>query len=130
VPSTNPNPIAVASTVINTLLGLVGVIAVIVIIYGGFTWLTSAGNEEKVTKAKKLLASAVIGVAIILGAYTITSFVVKSIGEAAKTGSAGYSGDRCTNHPGGTCLDACTGALVPFTQLDCADGKICCANAP
>jgi hypothetical protein len=125
--SNSVSPVAVASTIINTLLSLVGVIALIVIIYAGFTWLTSAGNEEKVTKAKKLLASAVIGVAIILGAYAITSFVVKTLSDAAKSSGTVTS---CSSHPGGTCMTSSTSSLVPYTQEDCPSGQLCCANAP
>jgi len=120
------SPVAVASTIINTLLSLVGVIALIVIIYAGFTWLTSAGNEEKVTKAKKLLASAVIGVAIILGAYAITSFVVKTLGDAAKSGPASQSGTSACLQAGWQCKPAC-GANETQTALNCpTNSEVCC----
>jgi type IV secretory pathway VirB2 component (pilin) len=68
--------------IIQTLLGLLGLIAVILILYAGFTWMTSGGNDEKIGQAKKTLISAVIGLAIILSAYAITSFVVGSLYEA------------------------------------------------
>ena len=50
-------------TVINILnwaLGLLGLIAVIVMLYGGWMWLSSAGNEEKIRWAKKILINALI----------------------------------------------------------------------
>lgn len=64
---------------IQQMLGMVGVVLVILIIYGGLMWMTAGGNEEKVTKAKKLLTSAIIGIVIIFGAYAITEFVLKSV---------------------------------------------------
>ncbi len=66
---------------IRIFLGLLGVIFAILMIYGGYTWMTSYGNTEKVNKAKELIVDAVIGLVIILAAYTITGFVV---GELVK----------------------------------------------
>lgn len=65
--------------VINQALGLLGIITVVLIIYGGFLWMTAMGNNEQIEKAKKLITNAVIGLVIILAAYSITYFVVGSI---------------------------------------------------
>src|SRR4030042_4334756 len=46
---------------IRIFFGLLGLVAVIIIMYGGFTYMTSAGNPEKIDKAKKGLIGAVIG---------------------------------------------------------------------
>jgi type IV secretory pathway VirB2 component (pilin) len=61
--------------IIGTVLGLVGTIFLILIIYAGITWMTSQGNEQQVTKAKNLLISAIIGIIIVFAAYAITSFL-------------------------------------------------------
>jgi len=45
------------------------------VIYGGFLWMTARGNEQQVTKAKDLIISAVIGLVIVLAAYAITAYV-------------------------------------------------------
>jgi len=128
--SDSVNPVAVASTIINTLLSLVGVIALIVIIYAGFTWLTSAGNEEKVTKAKKLLVSSVIGVAIILGAYAITSFVVKTLSDAAKGSATGRTTQQTCADLGGSCespTNGCPDGRTPITTPSCpSPNNLCC----
>ncbi|MFH0829470.1 MAG: hypothetical protein V1907_04870 [Candidatus Kerfeldbacteria bacterium] len=66
------------STVINIIswvLGILALVAVVFIIYGGFTWLTAAGNEEKIEKAKKIIGSAVVGLIVVLLAWAITIFV-------------------------------------------------------
>ena len=68
--------------IVKALLGFLGIIAIVIILYGGFVWLTSAGNEEKVGKAKKIIGAAVIGVAIVLAAYIVTVFVIESLFEA------------------------------------------------
>lgn len=65
-----------AVQVINVLLGTLGVICTALIVYAGFKWMTAAGNEEQIESAKKTLRAAVIGLVIILSAWTITSFVL------------------------------------------------------
>jgi len=68
-------------TVINILqllLGLLSLIAVVMIIIGGFTWLTAGGNEEKVDKAKKIISAAVVGLIIVLLAWAIVIFVART----------------------------------------------------
>jgi len=55
-------------------------IAVVVIIYGGFIFLTAAGNPKKVDKGKKILTYAVIGLAIIFIGKGFIS-LIKSILE-------------------------------------------------
>lgn len=64
---------------IRILLGFLGVIAVVIILMGGFKWMTAGGNDEKVAEAKKLIIAGIIGLAIILSAYAIASFVINSI---------------------------------------------------
>jgi len=67
---------------IKVALGFLGIIAVIIVLMGGFKWMTAGGNDEKVQEAKKMLIAGVIGMAIILSAYAITTFVVSSILDA------------------------------------------------
>ena len=67
--------------VIQFVLGFLGLIFLVLVIFAGFLWMTSAGNEDRVEKAKKILWGAVIGVAIILASYGITEFVVKNFYE-------------------------------------------------
>ncbi len=64
---------------IRVALGFLGVVAVVIILLGGFKWMTAGGNDEKVGEAKKLIIAGIIGLAIILSAYAIASFVISSI---------------------------------------------------
>lgn len=74
-------------------LGLLGIIAVGLIMYAGFTWMTSGGNEEKIGTAKKTMINATIGLAIIMSAFAITQFILNALANA--TGSGGdNSGGR------------------------------------
>jgi nitrogen fixation-related uncharacterized protein len=65
--------------VINSILGLLGVIFLVLIIYAGFLWMTAGGNDDQVGKAKGLLINAIIGVIIIVAAYAISYFVLSAI---------------------------------------------------
>ena len=68
------------TTIINFFLGLLGLIAVAFLIYAGVLMVTAGGNEEQVGKAKKVITYAVIGIVIILLAYTIVQFVTTALG--------------------------------------------------
>lgn len=65
----------IAGIAVRAFLSLLGVIFLILIIYAGYNWMTAAGDEQKVTKAKDTLTRAVIGLIITLGAYAIWYFV-------------------------------------------------------
>ena len=67
---------------INVALGFLGIIAVIIILFGGFKWMTAGGNDEKVGEAKRLIIAGIVGLAIILSAYAITTFVLQSLIDA------------------------------------------------
>lgn len=69
-------PYEVASGIINMALGLLGVMVLFLFLYGGFIWMNARGNEEDVTKAKKIITSALIGLVIVLSSYGIARFVV------------------------------------------------------
>lgn len=68
---------------IRVFLGFLGIVAVLMVLLGGFKWMTASGSEEKVGDAKKLLIAGVTGLAIILSAYAITTFVIESVLEAS-----------------------------------------------
>jgi len=65
-------------------LGFLGIIAVIIVLVGGFKYMTAGGSEEKVGDAKKWIISGIIGLAIILSAYAITTFALTSFTNAIK----------------------------------------------
>lgn len=69
----------VVGTVISAFLGLLGVIFLVLIIYGGYIWMIARGDESKVEKAKNTIINSTIGLALVLGAYAITYFVLSAI---------------------------------------------------
>ena len=68
--------------ILNVLLGFLGIIATLIILLGGFKWMTSQGSTEKVDEAKKLIGAGVVGLVIILAAYAIVRFVLSSVYNA------------------------------------------------
>ncbi len=76
---TSPNPII--QTAIQAALSFLGVIFLILMIYGGFLWMIARGNEEKVDEAKKILTEATIGLIIVVAAYAISVLVIEQLGE-------------------------------------------------
>jgi len=70
---------------INIFLGILGVLFVVLIVYGGYSWMTAYGNEQKLTKAKDTIINAVIGLIIIMAAYAISHFIIKGLIGATVT---------------------------------------------
>ncbi len=80
----------VIARLIRAAFGFLGIIAVLLILYAGFLWMTAAGETEKVDRAKKTLTAAVIGLVIMLSAYGITSFIIsRLLGEGGDLGGGG-----------------------------------------
>lgn len=72
----------IIAKIIRVFLGLLGIIAVSIIIYGGFIWMTARGDPKKIDQAKSILTSGVIGLVIILSSFAIVQFIFKSLKEA------------------------------------------------
>ena len=70
---------SVVATVINTILYVVGILAVVMVIFGGVKYTTSAGDQAKVTKAKNTILYGLIGLVVAILAYAIVNFVVSKI---------------------------------------------------
>ncbi len=70
------------SSIINVALSLLGIIAVVIILIGGFRWMTAGGNDDKVAEARKWIFSGIIGLAIVLSAWAIATFVIDKLAEA------------------------------------------------
>ncbi|MFH1947084.1 MAG: pilin [Candidatus Magasanikbacteria bacterium] len=95
----------VGGNVLKVALSTVGLIFFIIIFYGGFRWLLARGNEEEITKAKNTVIGSIIGLLIVLGAYSVTLLINNRLikGQTGTSGTAvpgAVEGD-----PVGCCLD-------------------------
>lgn len=77
------------ANIINVAMSLLGIVAVVIILIGGFKWMTAGGSEDKVSEARKLIFSGIIGLAIILSAWAITTFVISQLSLATTGSGAG-----------------------------------------
>ena len=74
------------ASIINVALSLLGIVAVVIILMGGFKWMTAGGSEEKTGEAKKIIFSGVIGLAIIMSAWALATFVINQLSIATDSG--------------------------------------------
>jgi len=69
----------VITIVLKILLTLAGVVAVVFVIYAGYSYITSGGNEEQATKAKKVLFNAILGLILIILSFVIISVITNTL---------------------------------------------------
>ena len=65
--------------IIGAVLSFIGVLFFILMVYAGISWMTAAGNEQQIGKAKSLLMNAVIGIIVVFAAYALTMFIGNEI---------------------------------------------------
>lgn len=73
---------SIIQTVVNTLLFIIGAVSVIMLIFGGFRYVTSGGDSAAVTSAKNTILYAVIGLVVALLAYAVVDWVLDQLGVA------------------------------------------------
>lgn len=106
---TDTDPRELAGRIINITLGFLGLVALAIVVYAGFLWMASGGDEEKISTARKLLQNGVIGLVIILSAWGIATFVLNRLG-----GDGGAFGGEGICQPGDVRSCGCdnTGTMV------------------
>jgi hypothetical protein len=77
--------------IINGVLGIVGSLALVMFIYGGFVWMTARGNRDAITKGKDILVWAIIGMVVIFTSYAAVSFVLKNVVQSEATENQGQN---------------------------------------
>jgi hypothetical protein len=73
----------IVALAIKAFLGLLGIIFVYLMVLAGYNWMTAAGDEQKVEKAKDQIKRAIIGLIIVVSAYAITYFVLQAMSSVA-----------------------------------------------
>ncbi len=90
--NTNLSATDIIARTINAILGLVGSVFVVLIIWSGFRWMTSAGNTDQIKKAKETMINSVIGLAIIVASYVISYTILTVLVEGRLPGGGGGMG--------------------------------------
>lgn len=74
-----------AGKIIGAALSLLGVVFLVLMVYGGILWMTAHGNAEQLKKSREIIIAAIVGLIVVLLAYALTSFIMNSL---ATTSSA------------------------------------------
>lgn len=128
------DPRSIVANIINIILGFLGIIAIGIVLYAGFLWMTSNGEEDKITRAKQILKAGAIGLLIILSAWTIVTFVISRISGSGSGGGVSGGGSYCLDGEtipcqcGGlkTCMDGRFGLCVGSNDEDCVNPPSSC----
>lgn len=125
-------------TAINIFLSLLGIIAVLLIIYSGWLWMMSQGDPAKIDKAKKVIYGAVIGLLIIFASYTIVVFIWNFFGfdsspDIPTPGSECLESEegksyRCGCNGTITCTDGQWSECIGDNPLACINQPLHCSN--
>lgn len=75
-------PEALVANVINSIFGIVGSLALLMFIYGGLTWMTSGGSQDKVKQGRGVILWASIGLAVIFLSYMAVRFVIVALSSS------------------------------------------------
>mgnify|MGYP001572006050 CR=1 FL=1 len=78
--------------IIRTILAATGIVFLVITVWAGVLYMTAAGEDTKIKKAKGMLTSSVIGLVIIVAAYATTNYVINAIAQAATQTSTSTPG--------------------------------------
>ncbi len=82
---TNKDAREVVANLINVALQISGILLIVYIIYAGYLWMTAGGDDEQITKAKNIISACVMGLLIVLSAYSLAQFVIDKLSIATGT---------------------------------------------
>ncbi len=90
--NTSTDLLTIIGRLINVFMSLLGMLAVILMLYGGFIWMTAQGDPEKVKKAQQIILTATVGIIVIFSAWALATFAIDYIAtRAITTGTGGAS---------------------------------------
>lgn len=78
-PVTETDVVTIIGSFISMALAFVGVIFVLIMIYGGWLWGSARGNEEQVKEAERLIRNAVLGAIVTFATFALSRFVINAI---------------------------------------------------
>ncbi len=74
-------------SIVNILMGFLGIVALIVMLLGGFFWMTAGGNEDRIAQGRGYIVAGLIGLVIIFASYALIIFVINSMLSATDSTS-------------------------------------------
>lgn len=76
------DPRIIIANIVNVLLEFLGILAVLIILLGGFKFMLSGGDETKTAEARRTITSGIVGIIIILASFGLARFVLEALYEA------------------------------------------------
>ncbi len=124
----NTDPRETVGRIINIAMLALGTIALLIVLWGGFIWLTSNGESDKIDRAKQVLKNGVVGLVIILSAWGIATFVLNQLLGTSNGGNGGGSGS-CQSGQFLSCgcggrISCIGGSWGPCLGSDCSSGNV------
>ncbi len=80
-PTDTYSPAETVGKVLNLLFGFIAILAVSFIMYGGFLWVTSGGEQDKAKKAQGLLVDAAVGLVVLGAVWVLAWLIIKTLAE-------------------------------------------------
>lgn len=115
-------PESLAARIISIVLMFTGTIFFLLLVYAGLSWMLAMGSSEKVTRAKEILETAIIGLIIVAASYAASLLIFSRL-------TAGTEITTC-QEMGGACADMCGEGLQKYENVeDCASPQVCCLPA-
>jgi hypothetical protein len=110
------------ANIINIVLGFLGILAVILILFGGFKIMTSAGNEDQTAAGKSAVSQGVIGLVIIFAAWGIATFVISQLQSATTETAPVVATGTCVDTDDDQCGEAVRPqCMANLTEDECSD---------
>lgn len=126
---TNTSIAGIIGQIIYAILGFLGVVFIILLIYGGFIRMTAQGAPDKIKTSTGIITSAIVGIIIILASYAITAFVLGNVMDSlGSSGGGGEAGDTpsCESEGNSCRKGTACGPEATRTSGFCEDGYTCC----
>jgi len=123
---TSDNLATIIGQIIYAILGFLGIVFILLLIYGGFLRMTAQGDPGKIKTSYGIITSAVIGVVIILASYTITAFIIGQVEGSVGNGGGGSGNASCSDYSGYSCMNAFqAGGSGGLYEMDCKGSLDC-----
>ncbi|MFB6181285.1 MAG: hypothetical protein ABEJ24_00090 [Candidatus Magasanikbacteria bacterium] len=68
-----------AGRIVKGAMSFLGIIFTVLMVYGGFLWMTARGNEDQVDRAQRIVTNSVIGLILAVGAFSLSNWVVETL---------------------------------------------------
>ncbi|MDD5438537.1 MAG: pilin [Patescibacteria group bacterium] len=122
--------------VIGSVMGLVGTLLFVYMLYGGLKWMMAGGDNKAVTEATAIIRNAIIGIVIIVFAYVLANYVITTLSSVASSASQTPSGTQAATCPASySCMtpDAINSKMEcpsPMGANGCSASQACCKINP